>query len=527
MKNIKSVIILFFIFLTHLTVNSTNPVVTNVSILGEGLYNSTPNPDQSTILTGDYDFSDADGHTDASTYAWYIDLNDNGDWTDDGAAVATTIRYTVTSTAITHNVFFVVTPLDSNGESDGIAVASVGSPVFSTSFTDYDSDVNVTISSDDDWLNGWIKQNRTLTVNNGATLTVHGDLDLTTGGISIFVSNGASLIINGQLITENNLSITVDATSTFVVNSGLDARNNSALNISGDMTVNGDVSVVQNASFTIADGGSLDVSGDLTTGDNADLTIEGDVTVDGDVSVGNNTDIVVDGTLPAGGTLVIGGDLSGGTGSTLTGDGPVTVGGDVSGPIVGDDQLPVELISFTANYSNNAVQLNWTTAAELNNDYFTIERSADGIHFETIIQTPGQGNSSVIVNYTEYDYNPLDGISYYRLKQTDFDGKFEYSNIIGVNTSLLKSENTVNVFPNPFSLNGGLLNIQVNDFDAEENINIRVIDITGRIIYESTESSGSESFIRTIQFENNITKGTYFVIISNTYEQQVNKLLIH
>jgi type IX secretion system substrate protein len=115
------------------------------------------------------------------------------------------------------------------------------------------------------------------------------------------------------------------------------------------------------------------------------------------------------------------------------------------------------------------------------------------------------------------------------LKQTDYDGQFEYSNIIGVNSSMLKSitESQVNVFPNPFKLNEGILNVQVNDFNSDENINIKVIDITGKTVYESTESSDSDSFIRTIQLSNEVSKGSYFVIISNSYDRQVSKLLIN
>jgi type IX secretion system substrate protein len=517
MKKILNIFII--IIATAITLNAADPVISNVAILGEGLYNSTPNPDEATTLTGTYDFSDADGHTDASTYNWYVDTDNDGLWTDE-ASVATTIRYTVASADVGHDIFFVVTPLDSNGDTDNTDVASAASAISSTTYTDFDSNVNVNITSDTDWLNGYIKQNRTLTINGAYTLTIHGDFGLVDGGITINLSNGASLVVKGQLITENNLDINVDATSSFIIESGLDARNNSALDISGTMTVNGDVTVEQNASFDINDGGALDVAGDLNTGDNADLTIEGDV------SLGNNTDVIVDGTAPAGGTLVIGGDLDSGTGSTLTGDGPVDVGGDVSGPITGDDQLPIELVYFTANFENNFVKIDWVTAAEINNDYFTIERSYNGIDFETIITRSGHGNSSQLISYTEYDYSPSSGISYYRLKQTDYDGLYSYSKIVGVNNTLLKSSATqVNVFPNPFKVGSGILNIQVSDFDEEELFNISVVDITGRIIYESLENTGSS--IMTIQFSNDIPKGTYFVVISISDEREVSKLIIN
>ena len=89
--------------------------------------------------------------------------------------------------------------------------------------------------------------------------------------------------------------------------------------------------------------------------------------------------------------------------------------------------LPIELLSFEAICNNNSVNLLWSTASEKNNDYFTIERSSDGITFQTVLTVKGAGNSNQVINYSAIDEKPIDGIAYYRLKQTDYDGKFEYS----------------------------------------------------------------------------------------------------
>lgn len=95
--------------------------------------------------------------------------------------------------------------------------------------------------------------------------------------------------------------------------------------------------------------------------------------------------------------------------------------------------LPIELISFEAKMNNNKqVDIFWATASELNNDFFTIERSADGVNWEIVTTAAGAGNSIYRIDYAAYDSRPLSGISYYRLKQTDFDGAFEYSNIVSV-----------------------------------------------------------------------------------------------
>jgi hypothetical protein len=111
--------------------------------------------------------------------------------------------------------------------------------------------------------------------------------------------------------------------------------------------------------------------------------------------------------------------------------------------------LPVELLSFTAELTNsNYVELNWQTASEINNDYFSIERSLNDIDWKELIQIKGAGNSASLLSYIAYDTNTIVGISYYRLKQTDFDGQFSYSQIKTV--KIVKSEvSQVSIYPIP------------------------------------------------------------------------------
>ncbi len=114
--------------------------------------------------------------------------------------------------------------------------------------------------------------------------------------------------------------------------------------------------------------------------------------------------------------------------------------------------LPITLISFDAkNINNESVQLNWTTASEEGNAYYTIERSANGKDFTAIGVLNGAGNSDEILNYTYTDSEPLSGTSYYRLKQTDFNGEFEYSEVkrVLLNKAQLEINTVFSVFPNP------------------------------------------------------------------------------
>ncbi|MEM1321848.1 MAG: T9SS type A sorting domain-containing protein [Bacteroidota bacterium] len=112
--------------------------------------------------------------------------------------------------------------------------------------------------------------------------------------------------------------------------------------------------------------------------------------------------------------------------------------------------LPVELLTFEAALTpDQRVWLDWRTANEQNNDYFLIERSIDAQHFEPIAQVAGAGNSYDELQYESWDNNPRPGINYYRLKQVDFDGSFDYSDIRAVKLQAPKME--LAVFPNPAS----------------------------------------------------------------------------
>lgn len=110
--------------------------------------------------------------------------------------------------------------------------------------------------------------------------------------------------------------------------------------------------------------------------------------------------------------------------------------------------LPIELVQFDVfQTKTRAVQIEWATASEKNNDYFSIERSKDGITWEEVKRVTGAGNSAQLLNYSTLDLAPLDGVSYYRLKQYDFDGQSESSNAKSVDRQSPKSNVTIS--PNP------------------------------------------------------------------------------
>ena len=117
--------------------------------------------------------------------------------------------------------------------------------------------------------------------------------------------------------------------------------------------------------------------------------------------------------------------------------------------------LPIELMFFSAQVKANQVALHWATASEQDNESFTIERSADGFNWDIVTTLNGAGTSIHRIDYTARDQRPLSGLSYYRLKQTDFDGHFTYSNIVSVviDTEERELVNVVNLLGQTVDIN--------------------------------------------------------------------------
>jgi len=121
-------------------------------------------------------------------------------------------------------------------------------------------------------------------------------------------------------------------------------------------------------------------------------------------------------------------------------------GGGGGGASGGAALLPVDFIHFTGQQKEAFIQIDWTTASEVQNDFFDIERSVDGYHFEKIGKVNGSGDSDELEYYEFLDRDPLADINYYRLKQVDFNGKYVYSNVISVE-GRSKGFDKIHIFP--------------------------------------------------------------------------------
>lgn len=165
----------------------------------------------------------------------------------------------------------------------------------------------------------------------------------------------------------------------------------------------------------------------------------------------------------------------------------------------GINPLPIELINFKGFAAKSSNVLQWTTATEINNDYFQLERSTNGYEFTSIATIDGAGNSTSIKNYEFTDENASEKIYYYRLKQVDFDGRFSYSNIISIERNQA-SNSFIDVYPNPS--NTGIINISTSD-DVTE---ITIYNAVGQVV-RKINTAATSNYIQDI----NIAEGVYIV----------------
>ncbi|MCC6412123.1 MAG: T9SS type A sorting domain-containing protein [Saprospiraceae bacterium] len=183
--------------------------------------------------------------------------------------------------------------------------------------------------------------------------------------------------------------------------------------------------------------------------------------------------------------------------------------------------LPISLIAFTAVPEGQCVRLNWVTATEQNNDYFTIEKSLNGVVFQEVVEVDGAGNSSSEIKYKALDCDPWPGVSYYRLMQTDFDGNKSFSPIVSV-TMGQSAEFTIH--PNP--TNGSDLTLDFTIIKSE-NIQVKVFSQDGKVMFDKLiPVTNNENFSTTIVLPDAIPMGIYFIQIDDDHTTYTKKFML-
>jgi hypothetical protein len=168
--------------------------------------------------------------------------------------------------------------------------------------------------------------------------------------------------------------------------------------------------------------------------------------------------------------------------------------------------LPVELLLFHAEPLDEHVEIKWMTASEINNDFFMIQRSVDAVNFSDLERVEGAGNSTVIRKYTTMDKQPLNGISYYRLKQVDFNGTTSYSDIVPVR---FNGEEVIRI--DELIPDAGQLQIRFRLRNPSDNqAQITIFDAGGKNVYQSSPSAAARNWQGEINI-GDLPKGVYIV----------------
>lgn len=168
--------------------------------------------------------------------------------------------------------------------------------------------------------------------------------------------------------------------------------------------------------------------------------------------------------------------------------------------------IPIELLRFDAQLSGGKVNLNWSTATETNNSFFTIEKS-NGKDFKEVVRVDSEGNSSELHDYSAVDEKPFTGISYYRLKQTDINGQEDYSNTVTVKNESLANE--IIVFPNPAE---GSVKLKLSA--ALPEIETVIYDQLGAVSYNKTFHQPGNASVIEIPLKDKLPPGVYYLQVS-------------
>ena len=182
-----------------------------------------------------------------------------------------------------------------------------------------------------------------------------------------------------------------------------------------------------------------------------------------------------------------------------------------------DSPLPVVLTNINTNCNEKGAEIEWTTQSEINNDYFVIEKSFDGVEFKEISQIEGAGNSNEIINYNFIDNNNY-GQTYYRISQTDYNGTSEVFKIVSANCTNTNKADNIILYPNP-AINNTIVKI-----NGENNfISVILTDILGKQIKELSVL-GNENIININT--TNLNEGVYNVILKSNNGQVIKQLII-
>ncbi|MEQ9404885.1 MAG: hypothetical protein RIM99_14935 [Cyclobacteriaceae bacterium] len=366
-----------------------------------------------------------------------------------------------------------------------------------------------------------LKKNN-LTITSTGSLTVNGNFTNDGNGN---VSIDGAFTVTGSFNNAGNGVITVDNGGVLDVGTDYDNNGNGTTNfLDGDITIGGNYT--NDGNGNIAADGVVNIGGDFTVSGNGVNTVSGGLNIGGTADLGSNGIDITDGGVLQANAIVTEGDIdiaAGGTinveSGSITGTGTVNndpsnadqdctnnccgalcnpTGDDLGSG--GDGVLPVELLYFNTKQDGASVVAQWSTATELNNDYFTLERSFDGKVFELVDRIKGAGNYTGRLDYSLQDVPGYFGLVYYRLTQTDFDGTSEVFPLANI---LLKNENE-NHLIYPTLLNTGQQITIANFWGELKGVDLVLLDVSGKSTYKPQLEIGYQIKINTDDLPNGV-----------------------
>jgi hypothetical protein len=212
-----------------------------------------------------------------------------------------------------------------------------------------------------------------------------------------------------------------------------------------------------------------------------------------------------------------------GTGSVVSGAFTSFSRFSLANRIGGNNPLPITLTHIEAKAnSNKTATVTWSTSSEINNHKYIVERSTENVDFKPIGEVLGNGTTTLLHTYSFVDENPVSGNNYYRLKQTDFDGTFNYSPIVVAKINNEAISPSITVFPNP--TNNGNFSIVLNNITTENTL-LTITDSKGSVVCKTTVTPSAQ-LITSSELGMHFSAGVYVITIHNQQKNSTQKLVV-
>jgi hypothetical protein len=322
----------------------------------------------------------------------------------------------------------------------------------------------------------------TLNVSNGATLDIKGNIVITGGG-NFVINNTATLKVGGNISGgTGNATINQSNGGGFTVGGSISLAT-LTLTATSSMTIGGGITATANSSISNSNGANLTAGGPITLGNNSTITNTGNTISATGYSLGSGYCIT---------------DNNGGKIKNTTTGQTCTSSTCASPCSVGVTLLPITLTGLFSSLETTSINLKWSTASEINFDYFSLQKSADGKLFNEIAQVKGHGTTNERNDYSYEDIYPLIGKNYYRLTSVDFDNYRETFEVLVQDYSGGKD---FHISPNPSDGQTITLNFNFDNKDGQ----VIIYDNMGSIVgsFQANESGR-------VSFTNTLKDGIYF-----------------